>query len=71
MHHLFLGNAVDLDNAMPTYNLTEYSKSYSETSGSLWNYYRDEPNSGAEGNINYSIKHSKSFDHKTSITEKL
>ena len=52
MRHLFLGNAVDLDNAMPTYNLIEYSKSYSETSGSLWNYYRDEPNSGAEGNIN-------------------
>ena len=71
MRHLFLGNAVDLDNAMPTYNLIEYSKSYSETSGSLWNYYRDEPNSGAEGNINYSIKDSKSFDHKTSITEKL
>ena len=41
------------------------------TSGSLWNYFRDEPNSGAEGNINYSIKDSKSFDYKTSITGKL
>ena len=53
------------------YNLSEYSKNYSKTSGSLWNYYRDEPNSGAEGNKNYSIKGSKSFDYKTSITRKL
>ena len=38
------------------------------------NYYRDEPNSGlggADNNINYSIKDSKSFDYKTSITGKL
>ena len=33
--------------------------------------FRDEPNSGAEGNINYTIKHSKSFDYKTSVTGKL
>ena len=38
---------------------------------SLRNYYRDEPRSGAEENINYSIKNSKSFDYKTSITGKL
>ena len=56
---------------MPLYNLTEYSKNYRKTTGSLWNYYRDEPNSCAEGNINYFIKGSKSFDYKTSITGKL
>ena len=28
---------------MPMYNLIEYSDNYSKTSGSLWNYYRDEP----------------------------
>ena len=55
---------------MPIYNLIEYSKNYSKTTGILWNYYRDEPNSGAVGNINYSIKDSKSFDYKTSITGK-
>ena len=33
----------------------------------MWNYYRDEPNSGAEGNINYSLKDSKSFDYQASI----
>ena len=40
---------------MPMYNLIEYSKKYSKTSGSVWNYYRDEPNSDAVRNINYSI----------------
>ena len=51
--------------------MLEYSKSYSKTTGSLWNYYRGEPNSGAEGNINHSIKDSKCFDYKISITGKL
>ena len=56
---------------MPMYNLIEYSKNYRKTTGSLWNCYRDEPNSGAEGNINYSIKNSKSFDYKTSTIGEL
>ena len=56
---------------MPMYSFLGYSKNYSKSSRSLWNYYRDEPNSGAVGNINYSIKDSKSFDYKTSITGKL
>ena len=43
------------------YNLIEYSKKYSKTSGSLWNYDRDEPNSVAEGNINYFIKYSNNY----------
>ena len=37
----------------------------------MWNYYRDEPNNGAVGDINYSIKDSKSFDYKTSHTGRL
>ena len=53
------------------YKLIEHSKNYSKTIGNLWNYYRDEPNSGAAENINYSIKDSRSFDYKTSITGKL
>ena len=64
-------NAEDLDIVMPMYNLIESSKKYRKTTGSLWNYCRDEPNSGAVGNINYSIKDSKSFNYKTSITGKL
>ena len=53
------------------YNLIEYSKNYLKATRRLWNYYRDEPNSGAEGNINYSIKDSKSLDYKTKITGRL
>ena len=28
---------------MPMYNLIEYSDNYCKTSGSLWQYHRDEP----------------------------
>ena len=52
-------------------DLIEYSKNYSKTTGSLWNYYREKPNSGAVGYINYSIEDSKSFNYKTSVTGKL
>ena len=31
-------NAEDLDIEMPMYNLIEYSKNYSESTESLWNY---------------------------------
>ena len=68
-------NAEDLDIIMPIYNLLEYSKNYGKTSGSLFNYYRDEPKEhtiGADNNaINISIRNSKSFDYKTKITGSL
>ena len=38
-----IDNAEDLDVVMPMYNSLEYSKNYKKTTGSLWNYYRDEP----------------------------
>ena len=56
---------------MPTHNLIEYGEKYSETSGTLWNYYRHEPNSSILNNVYYSISNSKSFDYKTSITGQL
>ena len=37
-------NAKDIDTVMPMYNLIEYSDNYAKTSGSLLQYYRDEPN---------------------------
>ena len=53
------------------YNLLEYSKKYEKTSGSLFNYYRDEPKKAeipnGNGAINISIRNSKSFDYKTKI----
>ena len=64
-----IDNAEDLDVVMPMYNLLEYSKNYRKTIGSLWNYYRDEPNSGINGGINYSIKGSNSFDYKANFIE--
>ena len=41
------------DIAMPMYNLIEYSDSYSGTSGSLWQFKRDEQNmnNGNPGNV--------------------
>ena len=71
INNILIDNAEDLDIVMPMCNLLEYSKNYSKTTGSLWNYYRDEPNRGANNNINHSIKDSKSFDYKTSTTGKL
>ena len=53
------------------YNLIEYSKNYQKTTGSLWNYYRDEPNNATRGGVNYSLEGSKFFDYKASITGKL
>ena len=56
---------------MPMYNLIEYSDAYLETSGSLWQYYKDEPALIGNGNIidipndNNSI----SFKFKQQITE--
>ena len=62
INNMLIDNAEDLDIVMPMYNLLEYGKNYSKTTGSLWDYYRDEPNSGAVGDISYSIRGSKSFD---------
>ena len=38
-----IGNAEDLDVVMPMYDLLEYGQNYRKITGSLWNYYRDEP----------------------------
>ena len=74
INNTLIDNAEDLDIVIPMYNLLEYSKNYRKTTGSFWNYYRDEPNSGIgceNNNVSYSIKDSKSFDQKTSLTGKL
>ena len=46
MHHkidrITVDEAEDLDLVMPMYNLIEYSSNYSETTGSLWFYSKDE-----------------------------
>ena len=37
-----MDDAEDLDLVMPMFNLIEYSSNYSETTGSLWFYSKDE-----------------------------
>ena len=69
MHHLQcisrinntdIDNAQDIDIVMPMFNLIEYSGNYSKKSGSLWQYYKDEPND--------NIADSESFKSKVKIT---
>ena len=63
-----INNAEDLDVVMPMYHLLDYSKNYKKTTGGLWNYDRDEPNSSANNNnITHSILNSKSFDYKVNF----
>ena len=52
------------------YNVLECSKNYRKATGSLWNYYRDEPNSSTDNNnITHSILNSESFDYKENFME--
>ena len=63
---------------MSMYNLSEYSDSYPVTSGSLWNYWRDEVINDANKNndgSNYKINNNKttasrSFEYKTEIIKR-
>ena len=54
---------------MPMYNLIEYSDNYSDTSGSLWNFKRDE----IEGNVDLTVdanhipNNSSSYKYKSSL----
>ena len=55
-------NAKDIDIVMPIYNLVEYSDNYAKTTGSIWQYFRDEPND--------NLANSESFKSKIKITGK-
>ena len=57
-----IDNAKDIDIVMVTYNLIEYSDIYAKTSGSLWQYFRDEPDN--------NLADSESFKSKIKITGK-
>ena len=57
-----IDNAHDIDIVMPMYNLIEYSDNFSKTSGSVWQYYKDDPND--------NLANSKSFKSKVKITGK-
>ena len=70
INNMLIDNAEDLDVVMPMYNLLEYSKNYSKTTGSLWNYYRDEltDDTNDNNNPNKNAINTESFKYKTGIT---
>ena len=71
INNTLIDNAEDLDIVIPMFNLLEYSENYRKTTGSLWNYYRDEPNNsigGRNNNVDYSIEDSNSFHNYRKIS---
>ena len=60
--HRHIDTPQDIDIVMPMYNVIEYSDNYSETSGSLWQYYKSDPNN--------NLANSESFKYKAKITGK-
>ena len=78
MHHSKNGKQINesfadetehINIAMPMYNLIEYSDNYSDTSGSLWQFKRDE----IEGDVDLTVdaqhipNNSSSFKYKSSF----
>ena len=65
----FIDEAEHINFAMPMYNLIEYNDNYSDTSGSLWRFQRDE----IEGKVDLSVNaqhfanNSSSFKYKSSL----
>ena len=51
INETFSDKAEHINIAMPMYNLTEYSDNYSDTSGSLWQFKRDE----IEGDVDLTV----------------
>ena len=69
MHHLinigqinetFVDDGDIINITMPMYNLIEYNDNYSDTSGILWNFKRDE----IEGDVDLTIENGSSFKYK-------
>ena len=46
----------NIDIVILMYNLTEYSDNYSKTSGTLWQYYKDDPNDNTEQSESFKSK---------------
>ena len=63
----FVDEANHIYIAMPMYNLIEYSDNYSDTSGSLWQFKRNEV---PTNNPNLTIDNSQSFKYKAALVGK-
>ena len=67
INDVFVDEANHVYIAMPMYNLIKYSNNYSDTSGSLWQFKKDEvPAKDAD----LSINNSQSVRYKTALLEK-
>ena len=69
INETFVDETEHINIAMPMYNLIEYSDNYSDTSGSLWQFKRDEK----EGDVDLTVdaqhipNNSLSFKYKSSF----
>ena len=61
----------NLDIIMPMYNLLEYSHNYANSSGSLWQFKRDEKNIDGESIADVTTVGSSSFKYKSSLLKDL
>ena len=63
--------AENLDTIMPMYNLIEYSDNYADSSGSLYQFKRDESPMSNDGNpLNVALDNSTSVKYKASLLGK-
>ena len=68
MNDEHIDTAENFDIIMPMYNLIEYSDNYSNTSGSFWQFKRDEsPVNNVGNHDNVSTDNSTSFKYKSSF----
>ena len=66
-----LDTAENIDIIMPMYNLIQYSDNYSDTSGSLREFNRDESPMNNNGNpVNVAMNNSSLFKYKSNILGK-
>ena len=69
INETFVDDAEHINIAMPMYNLIEYSDNYSDTSGSLWQFKRDEI--GGDDDLTVDAQHipnnSPSFKYKSNF----
>ena len=67
INNVLLDKANHIYIAVPMYNLMEYSDNYSDRSGSLWQFKRDED---PTNNVDLTIDNSQSFKYKTALVGK-
>ena len=64
----FVDEAEYINIAMPMYNLIAYSDNYSDTSGGLWHFNRDEQSKENNGELfDFIADNSSSFQYKSNL----